>query len=1316
MARYDEQFTTIRSVGGLLPSDLLARVAAADRDLPGISRDDYHLDPGHQLREAVARSWNRLRGVWEAFAAARERLPDADVGTTLTRERWLLPLFDELGYGRLQFIPAVGVDGTAYPISHGWHHTPVHLVSFRLDLDRRATGVAGAARWSPHGMVQELLNRSEEHLWAFVSNGTVLRVLRDNVSLSRQAYLEFDLQAMMDGELYADFVVLWLVCHQSRVEGERPELCWLERWVETAAREGTRALDRLRDGVEQTLALLGSGLVSHPANVRLRARLSADELTVEDLYRQLLRLVYRLLFLFVAEDRDLLLLPPGRTKPELRDRYLDWYSTRRLRDLARHQVGSKHGDLWHALQLVMARLGSDEGAPQLALPPLDGELWNPDATLDLNGTSLRNDHLLELVRALAYTVDDKMVRAVDYRNLGAEELGSVYESLLELHPRVDPADWSFRLEAGAGSERKTTGSYYTPDSLINQLLDTALDPILDRAANAGDPEAAILSLKVVDPAVGSGHFLVAAANRIAKRLASVRTGEGEPSPDAVRDALRDVVSRCLYGVDVNPMALELAKVSLWLEAHVPGKPLTFLDHHLKVGNSLLGVTPALIARGIPDEAFTPIEGDEKKACDSYKRRNRELRGGQQTLLAAEVAPGYDTISGQAADLTERPDQTLEQRRAKERAHIAFEGSPALRRQRMVADAWFAAFTAPKRLGDHSPQPFEMFYELRDTDRTGPIAGFDMVADQVATYRPFHWHLEFPDVFTVRERPDADPDDPLGWHGGFDVVLGNPPWEHTELKEKEFFAARDEEVANAPTGAARKRKIERLADTDPTLFGEYLHAKRTVDGVSHVARSSGRFPLCGRGRINTYALFAELNRQNTGPIGRAGFIAPTGIAADHTTRFYFADLIQTRTLSSLLDFENRAALFPDVDSRMKFSLVTLNGIDDPVDEAEFAFFAHGVTDLHDPERRFTLTPEDIALINPNTLTAPVFRTRRDAEITRGIYRRVPVLVREGDPDGNPWGIEFMQGLFNMTSDSGLFRTRRQLEVDGWRLDGNIFVKGDERYLPLYEAKMIHQFDHRYATYVNDSEAREVTDQEKQDPNFEPLPRYWIPRSEVEAKLQDKGWTDSWMLGYRRVARSTDERTAIFSLLPSTGAGDSVFLMLPKVSSRSALGLVACANSFPFDFVARQKIGGMNLNFYLAEQLPMPPPCYLDRPCQWVQSSIGDWIAARTAELVNTSRSIAGDQAWSYIAARRFLLRCELDAAFFHVYGLDRDEVDYVMETFPIARRKDEQRHGEYRTKRLILEIYDEMAKAIESGEPYQTRLHPPPADPSLQHDD
>ena len=350
----------------------------------------------------------------------------------MTRERWLLPLFQELGYGRLVTAKAIEVEGQSYPISHGWLNTPIHLVGSRVDLDKRTAGVAGAARASPHSLVQVLLNRSDAHLWAFVSNGLRLRILRDNASLTRQAYVEFDLQAMMDGQAYSDFVLLWLLCHQSRVEADRPEECWLEKWSKAAQEQGTRALDQLRDGVQEAIVALGRGFLAHPANHTLRDKLYAGKLEAQDYYRQLLRVVYRLIFLFVAEDRDLLLVPDAT--PTARGRYIRYYSTVRLRDLSARRRGTRHSDLFHGLRLVMEKLSGDAGCPELALPALDSDLFEAHFTPDLECCEIANHDLLDAIRALALTIDRNSRRAVDYKNLGSEELGSVYESLLELHP------------------------------------------------------------------------------------------------------------------------------------------------------------------------------------------------------------------------------------------------------------------------------------------------------------------------------------------------------------------------------------------------------------------------------------------------------------------------------------------------------------------------------------------------------------------------------------------------------------------------------------------------------------------------------------------------------------------------------------------------------------------------------------------------------------------------------------------------------------------------------------------------------------------
>ena len=557
----------------------------------------------------------------------------------MTADRWLLPLWKVLGYGTLDKAQPFVLDEKTYPVSHTRYHSPIHLVSFRQDLDKRVE-IEGK-QFSPHGLVQEFLNRSESHLWGFVSNGLKLRILRDNIRLTRQAFVEFDLQAMFEGKQYADFALLWRVCHESRVNAEKPEQCWLERWSKVAAEQGLRALDQLRNGVENAVKALGRGFLSCPANTELKAALKNNRLSPKDYYRQLLRVVYRFLFLFVAEDRELLFDPAA--SDAAKERYLRFYSTAKLRRKAERLRGTPHTDLFECLSLVLTKLGKS-GCLDLGLPALGG-LFDPTRTPNLSDCRLANTDLLEAIRALAVISDGQVRRSVDYRNLGAEEFGSVYESLLELLPRFDPDAITFTLQMASGNERKTTGSHYTPTSLIMCLLDSALDPVLAEAAKQPNAEAAILNLKVCDPACGSGHFLIAASHRIAKKLASVRTQEEEPAPDAVRHALRDVIGHCIFGVDINPMAVELCQVALWMESLEPGKPLSFLDHHIQCGNSLLGTTPALLAKGIPDEAFEPIEGDEKKFCAALKKQNKDERRGQGSLFA-DLKPGNNSATCQ----------------------------------------------------------------------------------------------------------------------------------------------------------------------------------------------------------------------------------------------------------------------------------------------------------------------------------------------------------------------------------------------------------------------------------------------------------------------------------------------------------------------------------------------------------------------------------------------------------------------------------------------------------------------------------------------
>ena len=1300
-------FTTIRSEGGLLPSDLLAAVAALDKSIPGLTTSDYHLVKGESLGNRITESWNKLNTAWRHFNEQLEVLPESDQGTTLTRDRWLQPLFGELGFGRLQATRALEIDGKSYPVSHGWGKVPIHLISCRTPIDRRSAGVRGAAGASPHSMVQEVLNRSQEHLWAFVSNGLVLRILRDNASLTRQAYVEFDLESMMADGVYEDFVILWLACHQSRIEADDPKECWLEKWTKVAADSGTRARDDLRVGVEKAIEALGAGFVAHPSNSKLREKLRSGELSTHDYYRQLLRVIYRLLFLFVAEDRQLL-HPPSTGNDEQR-RYARFYSLGRIRTIAGRRRGGPHPDLWSSLVAVFQGLGRPKGIPALGLPGLGSFLWSDAACPDLVESRIANQHLLSAVRGVGFVEDkdEKVLRPVDYRNLGSEELGAIYESLLEQHPEVNADAGKFALNTAAGNERKTTGSYYTPTSLITELLNSAVDPVVTEAAAKPDPEEAILSLSVIDPACGSGHFLIAAAHRIAKRLATLRTGDDEPSPDATRTALRDVISHCIYGIDLNPMAVELCKVSLWMESMEPGKPLGFLDHRIVRGNGLIGATPKLLEAGVPDDAFKALTGDDKAVVSGRRTSNKNARIGQGALFASGSKTDLTSLARVVGEIDNSPDDDVAEVQAKAKRWSEIIDSPEYRTAVHAADTWCAAFVVQKSTS--APKITHEEFEIARDTPASVNEKVRLTVEQLADQFAFlHWHLAFPGVF-------AEP-------GGFDLVLGNPPWEKIQFTEKEFFASRAPEVARL-SGAKRKAAISKLKEVDPGLWNEYQFSLRHAEAESHFIRNSGRYPLCGLGKINTYAIFAEVMRDAISPTGHLGVIVPTGIATDDTTKLFFTDIVIRRQLASLFDFENAAPVFSGVHRSFKFSLLTLAGTSRPVDEATFVFFAHQTSDLLDPERRFTLSPDDLVLINPNTKTAPVFRSRRDAEITKAIYRRIPVLMREGDPDGNPWGVDFQQGLFNMTSDSQLFRTADELRAEGARLSGNTWSMNEKKWLPLYEAKMAHHFDHRFGDYVmqaadNDGNALpDVPLSNLQDPTYLVQPRYWVAESEVYEAMRSPSFT--WLLGLRSIARSSDERTAISAAFPRAAVSGKFTLLNPSVSP----GLLGSAiSSFASDFLFRQKVGGTDISIFIAKQIAVVGPSQMEMASPWSKGTIAEWLKPRVMELTYTAWDLKGFASelgyhgppFVWVPARRELLRAELDSAFFHIYGIERHDVDHIMETFPIVKRKNEAVHGEYRTKRLILERYDALAEAAASGTAYETVLNPPPADPSCAH--
>ena len=1125
-------YQAIRIEGGMIPAAELARLTTLQTpEATEQTASHYRIPKGLKLRDEIARFWKIGQSLWSDFQALRLRTgTDAHQNTV---RHFMLPLLrDVLGFTDLAAHASVETGSHSYHVGHAALESRLLIVlaghTQLLDVPAERFGefnpdTGKTRRRSPFMLAQEALNASDRSLWAITSNGLTFRILRDNPSLTRPAYLEMDMEAIFSEDLYADFTAFWLLAHASRFGSSPsdPADCPWERWRFAGQEAGVTIRQNLRYQVAQALRALGTGFLCHKANTRLREQLQNKEhlqgLSKQAFFEELLRLVYRLIFLATVEDRvdaatGLSLVFTPNSTPEVQQRYKAGYSITWLRErAARKSSFDTHSDLWQALSITFDGLAQGQSA--LGLPALGG-LYAPDFCPHLDSAQIENRHLLAAIFQLGYFRQPTGLTRINYRDMGPEELGSVYESLLELVPDIQglsqPStaklafvgddDQDFNTQ---GNTRKLTGSYYTPDCLVQELIQSALNPVIANTVktNPQAPVDAVLQLTVCDVACGSGHFLLAAARRLADVVAKLRAPDGTPTPADYRHALRDVVSHCIYGVDKNPMAIALAKTALWLEAYTPDLPLTFLDHHLQVGDALLGVLdPKILNNGIPDEAYTCLSGDDKATAAALKKQNKlDLKSWKE--MAAGDLFHSSPLAALASEVEHLADDSLQNIAAKRSAWQQASTKAQQSTLARLADTYVAAFLAPKVSTGVASIPLSgylwgLLHGTSDQDDKDDTA---KAAHQLCRdHSVFHWWLAFPQVAVK---------------GGFSVILANPPWERIKLQEEEFFANRSPLVASAKNKSERGKRIELLRcglllhTLDPDveaaeglsppshpemhLHEEFIMARRGAEAASVFAHSSGRFPLTGVGDVNTYALFAESVYRLMSPAGRCGFIVPTGIATDDSTKAYFGNITQQGRLASLYDFENREGIFPAIDSRIKFSLITLGN----APAAEFVCYATQVTHLEDERRRFALTPDEFRLINPNTGTCPIFRSQQDAALTKKIYRAVPVLVAEGagpmGQDINPWGIRF-SAMFHMSADSALFHDTPATHNESPRL-------------PLYEAKMIHQFDHRWATYVdapdkpNGLDTMDMTDAQRADPHATVRPRYWVDECEVLARI-------------------------------------------------------------------------------------------------------------------------------------------------------------------------------------------------------------------------
>jgi hypothetical protein len=1308
-------YATVRSEGGLLPPDLLDRILRQDSALGGFEASEYGLPKATRLMAAMSQAWQAIQTHYASFRLTRSRV-ERDGGTGVTQTRnWVELALGELGYRELLYHAAAEqIEGRSFQISHrageAENAPPVHIVSFRQGIEDR-TRIGGEHR-SPTALLQGYLNASD-HLWGVVTNGFVFRLLRENRQIDRAMRIDFDLEQMLETENFAEFQLFWLILHRSRFvqPGERRERAWLERWSKTAEAEGTRALNGLRDGVEKAIVALGQGLLEHPKNGHLVEQIRKQQLTNDQYYTELLRLVYRLLFLLVAEERRLLF--PESSSNAAEERYLRHYSINRLRHEAtrvRHRE-THQDDLWRGLLVTFDAMRYTVEAAALGLEPLGGGLFGSgscphvadDAAPGTTGSDKRdgrpmlsNARLLEAIEALSEVTREGVTRWINYRDLDVEELGGVYEGLLEHRPALEArANGGYEFGFGKSTSRKETGSYYTPRSLVQELLNSALDPVIEAAIARGktpaEQERNLLDLNICDPACGSGHFLLGAARRIGRRLAEVRAGVNrEPEPGDVRHATAEAIRHCAYGVDKNPLAVDLCKVALWIESHEAGKPIGFLDHHIKRGDSLVGVFDYEDAfeNGIPDGAYTAVTGDSKTVASTLRKRNRDEQTKQVKGADGMRLPMFNAdlfanespeqvvakVSAQLDAIDAMPEDTANEVELKTANYLNLQGEYSFTLLKEACDLWTWAFFAPLTDAD------QQFVPTTGVIR-GVITGNRPYAPMyarthVTAYQIgfFHWRLEFPEVFRA---------------GGFDAVLGNPPWEKVKLSEKEFFESLVPDIAQAANKAVRERLIKELPTAHPGVAVAFERAKRIAENSSLFMRASGRYPLAGKGDVNLYPIFTEHGRNAINPRGMLGIIIPDTFATNATTAEFFNDLVRTKTLHSLYGFKNERFLFEGIEHTVTYAIVTIGGTKRQAEEMEFCWLAWTIEEMKNPDRRVKLNADDLKLVNPNTLTCPIFRTARDAELTKAIYRAAPVLIDEAKGEaGNPWGVTF-KTMFHMSNDSHLFHTREQLEASGAHLDSDgHFRTLTAEWLPLYEAKLIHQYDHRFASFGPDGEANDVINKHHADPEFGIVPRYWIQESEVNG-----AWKSArpYTLVYRAMARNTDSATFIVTLVPKVGFGNSGYLLFMQSAAERIASLLACTNSRVVEFAARQKIGGANLNKFIVEQFPILAPAQL-------HDEHIKLITPRVLELTYTAwdmQPFAQDLGYDgppfvWDEERRVRLRAELDGIYAHLYGISREDFDYILDTFPIVRRKDIDQFGEYRTKRLCLEAYDHFA--------------------------
>lgn len=782
-------FPSIDIQGSILSTDLLAKIRSEQATFQ--QGKDFNPDlTNAKLKDEISLAWQEAKGQWTIYKSKLTRLKEGETGTTETRNFWISPLLTNLGYNLTFDRKGEELNGKSFPIGYrdsSLDNFPVYVGGYHESLDKRPENKQ--LRVSPHAMVQEYLNYSE-HLYGMVTNGRQLRLLRDASRITRLSYVEFNLEKMMEEDLYSDFVILYRVLHASRmpkkVDAGADSI--MEKYHQEGLEAGSTIRNKLGEAVKGAIKNLANGFINHPNNAALREAVAAGNINTDEYYRHQLRIIYRLLFLFVIEERNLVYADSKTPETKRFNHiYFNYYSLLRLRKLAKKLLppeANRHYDLWQSLVSTFSLFEKKDIGEKLGIMSLQGDLFGYHAIsnnqYDLHQCYLSNAVLLNIIKSLSYFENDNGVLiAVNYGGLDVEEFGSVYEGLLELKlefNKVEGTDnYSVNWQKQAGG--REFQSHYTPEELVQPLIKHSLEYLIEdilllyaqKKVNKENTIKALLKLKVCDVACGSGHILLSAARRIALAVARVLTDEEQPNPLSIRKAMKDVVRNCIYGVDKNPLAVELCKIALWLEAYNPGEPLNFLDHHIKCGDAIVGLAHrSELEKGIADEAFKTLAVDDKDIAKTWRDKNvkeRKERIAKSLQLKAEFEKSTENSVQEAMaeykTFNQLPETTPDEIERKSKAYKKFIDGKGFTFLKAMADTQCAQFFIPKTEANKD-------YLMTDADFRLILSGYKgwqdrKVAKATAValeQRFFHWFIEFPEVFD---------------EGGFDCDLGNPPF-------------------------------------------------------------------------------------------------------------------------------------------------------------------------------------------------------------------------------------------------------------------------------------------------------------------------------------------------------------------------------------------------------------------------------------------------------------------------------------------------------------------------------------------------------------